>query len=146
MRRVVAITLALPPLLYVGAALLWGLFDAAMQCDEICRPDSADWRYTRGAWQWWAIAGLGAGTFAAGIRFFASVVGRRPLAALVWLLLGTATVTTGLWQLRVNPGSDQDLDLELSFFAVSAAVFVSGVVAALLARQGLRGPKREAGV
>jgi hypothetical protein len=133
MRRAIAITLAVPPLLYSGAALLWGLFDAAMQCDEICRPDSADWRYTRAAWQWWAIAGLGAGTFAAGIRFFASVAGRRPRAALVWLLLGTATVTIGLWQLRVKAGSDQDLDLELSFFAGSAAVFVSGVVAALLA-------------
>jgi hypothetical protein len=92
MRRVVAITLALPPLVYMGAALLSGLFAAAMQCDEICDADSADWRYTRGAWQWQAIGALGAATFVAGILFFGSVVGRRPWAALAWLSVGTATV------------------------------------------------------
>jgi hypothetical protein len=133
MRGVIAITLAIPPLLYSGGAALWGLFVVAMQCDEICDPNSADWRYTRGAWHWYAIAALGAATIVAGVLFFHSIVGRGPRAALMWLLLGTATVAIGLWRLRVNPGSDRDLDLEPSFFAVSAAVFVSGVVAALLA-------------
>jgi hypothetical protein len=133
MRRAIAITLALPPLLYSGAALLWGLLNAAMQCDEICDPESADWRYTRDAWQWDALGALGAATFAAGILFFGSIVSRRPRVALAWLLIGTAAVTTGLWGFTVNPGSDQGLNLELSFFLVSAAAFVSGVIAALLA-------------
>jgi hypothetical protein len=133
MRRAVAITLALLPLLYSCGALLWGLFDAAMQCDEICRPDSADWRLTRGAWEWYAIGALGAATFVAGILFLGSIVGRRPWAAVAWLLIGTAGVTIGLWPLMVNAGSDQDLNLEPSFFLVSAAVFASGVIAALLA-------------
>jgi hypothetical protein len=133
MRRVVAVTLALPPFLYAGAALLSGLFAAAMQCDEICDADRADWRYTRGAWQWHAIGALGAAAFVAGILFFASVVSRRPWAALAWLSIGTAAVVIVLWRFTVNPGSDQDLDLEVSFFVVSAAVFVSGMVAALLA-------------
>jgi hypothetical protein len=132
MRRAVAITLALLPLLYSGAALIWGYFDAVMQCDEVCRPDSADWRYTRGAWEWYAIGALGAATLAAGILFFGSVVRRRPWLALAWLLIGTAAVIVGLSGFPVLAGSDQDLHLELSFFAVSAAVFVSGVIAALV--------------
>ncbi len=133
MRRVVAIALAVPPLLYSGAALLWGLLINAMQCDEICRPDSADWRYTRGAWEWHALGALGAAAFAAGILFFVSVVRRWPWAALTFLLAGTVAVMIALGPLKVNPGSDQDLNLELSFFAVSAAAFLSGLVAALLA-------------
>jgi hypothetical protein len=133
MRRTVAITLALPPLVYSGAALLWGLFAAAMQCDEICRSNSADWRYTRGAWQWYAIGTLGAATFVSGVLFFGSVVRRRPWAALASLLVGMAAVLAALWRLRVNPGSDRELDLEPAFFVISAAVVVSGVIAALLA-------------
>ena len=132
MRRAVAITLALLPLLYSGAALIWGYFDAVMQCDEVCRPDSADWRYTRGAWEWYAIGALGAAALAAGILFFGSIVGGRPWLALGWLLIGTAAVIVGLAGFPVLAGSDQDLHLELSFFAVSAAVFVSGVIAALV--------------
>jgi peptidoglycan/LPS O-acetylase OafA/YrhL len=104
-----------------------------MQCDEICRPDSADWRYTRGAWEWHSLGALGAAAFAAGILFFVSVVRRWPWAALAFLLAGTVAVMIALGPLKVNPGSDQDLNLELSFFAVSAAAFLSGLVAALLA-------------
>jgi hypothetical protein len=142
MRRVASITLALPPLLYsAAAAVLWGLFVTAMQCDEICDPDSADWRYTRGAWQWYAIGALGVAAFVAGVLFFSSVVRRRSWAALAWLLVGTAAVVIGGWGFPVNPGSDQELDLEPSFYVVSAATFASGVIAALLAlsARGRRG-------
>jgi hypothetical protein len=52
MTRALAITLAVPALLYSGAAFFWGWFDTFMQCDEICRADSSDWRYTPGACQW----------------------------------------------------------------------------------------------
>src|ERR1044071_10318778 len=82
MRRALAIALAVPPLLYAGAALVTGWFDTFMQCDEICRPDSADWRYTRDAWQWYLLGGLGAAAFLAGLLFFILVVQRHGWHAL----------------------------------------------------------------
>jgi hypothetical protein len=133
MRRAVAITLALPPLLYSGAAFISGWFATFMQCDEICRSDSADWRYTRDAWQWYFLGGLGAAAFLAGLLFFVLVVQGRPRHALAFLVLGTTAVVVGLAGFAVDPGSDQDLGLELPFFVVSAAVFVSGVVASFVA-------------
>jgi hypothetical protein len=132
MRRALAIVLALPPLVYSAAALLWGYFDAFMQCDEICRDDSADWRYSRGAWQWHLLGGLGAVAFVAGIGFFGCVVARRPAAALVCLLLGTAAIVAGLTGLPVNPGSDQDLTLGPAFILSSVAVLISGVLAVVV--------------
>jgi len=138
MRRALAITLAVPALLYSGAAFLWGWFDAFMQCDEICRADSPDWRYTSGAWQWYALGGLGASALAAGILFFRSVVRRRPWHAVAFLVLGAIAVVVGLAGFTVNPGSDQDLNFELPFFIVSAAAFVSGLAASFLAARPAR--------
>ena len=134
MRRALAIALAVPPLLYAGAALVTGWFDTFMQCDEICRPDSADWRYTRDAWQWYLLGGLGAAAFLAGLLFFILVVQRHGWHALAFLVLGATAVVVALAGLSVNPGSDEDLDLGLSFFVVSGAVLASGVAAALLAK------------
>jgi hypothetical protein len=55
--------------------------------------------------------------------------------------VGTAAVVIGRWGLPVNPGSDQELNLERSFYVVSAATFASGVIAAFLAlsARGRRG-------
>jgi hypothetical protein len=114
-------------------ALFAGLLSAGMQCDEICRTDTTDWRYTSGAWQWYAIGALGAVTFAAGILFVACVISRRPLHALACLGLGAAAVGVALGKFLVNPGSDQDLDLTVTFWLVTALVSASGIAAALLA-------------
>jgi uncharacterized membrane protein len=136
MRRIVAILLALAPLLYAVGALFYGWLAFAMQCDEICDPDSGDWRYTRGAWQWYVIGGLGVAAFAAGILFFGSVVSHRPWLALAWLGMGAAAVVIALVALPVNPGSDRDLDIEWTFILVSAAVLLSGLIAAQLGDRG----------
>jgi hypothetical protein len=132
MKRAASILLALPPLLYSAGALLYGLLVAGMQCDEICRPGSSDWRYTSGAWQWYAVGGLGVVAFAAGILFFAAVVSRKRWVALGALLLGAASIAIALMNFLVNPGSDRELDLAVTFWLASAAVFLSGVLAVLL--------------
>ena len=135
MRRTVAIVPALLPLLYSAGALFWGWFVWAMQCDEICRTDSSDWRYTRDAWQWSALGLLGLLAFVAGIAFFISIVRRNPVLGLVCLLIGAGAVFVGLALLTVNPGSDRPLDFEPIFYVVSAAVLAAGVAAIALAQR-----------
>jgi hypothetical protein len=142
MRRAAAIALALVPLAYGAVALFAGLLSAGMQCDEICRTDATDWRYTSGAWQWYAIGALGAITFAAGVLFLASVITRRPVRAIACLGVGVAAVVTAMTGLLVNPGSDQELHLGL-FWLVSAGVLAIGLLAAALAATST-GPVRAA--
>jgi hypothetical protein len=61
------------------------------------------------------------------------VITRRPVRALSCLAAGAASVGVAISMLRVNPGSDQDLDLQVTFWLVSAAVLAVGVIAAGLA-------------
>jgi hypothetical protein len=138
MRRPLAILLALPPLFYSGGAVFFGFLAAEMQCDEICDDNSADWRFTRGAWQWHLLGGLGLVAFLAGIGFFISISTRRPLLALVCLLLGSAAIVAAVWGIPVNPGSDQELDVGRTFILGSAAVLVSGMLAVGLAARPVR--------
>ena len=135
MRRIAALTLALAPLSYSAVALFYGWLTWGMQCDEICRTDSSDWRYTRDAWQWSALGLLGLLAFVAGIAFFISIVRRHPVLGLVCLLIGAGAVFVGLALLTVNPGSDMPLDFEPIFYVVSAAVLAAGVAAIALAQR-----------
>ena len=127
-----AILLAGAPLLYGVGALVNGWFNFFMRCDEICDAGSGDWRYTRDAWQWYAIGALAVGAFLAAILFFRAVVQERRAQALVWLAVGAAGIVVTRFGLPVNPGSDQDLDIPLWFDVGSVAVVASGILAVML--------------
>jgi hypothetical protein len=72
-----------------------------LTCDEGCDDRSRLWRDNPDAWQWSALAWLGAGCFALCVAFAVSLAGRRPrlsgalLAAAFlvgiapWILSGT---------------------------------------------------------
>jgi hypothetical protein len=63
----------------VGAAqgFLWWLA-SALTCDEGCDDRSHLWRDNPDAWQWSALAWLGAGCFALCVAFAVSLAARRP--------------------------------------------------------------------
>jgi uncharacterized membrane protein YkgB len=131
----VGVLLAIAPLLYSVGALFFGWVIGVMQCDEICDENSTTWRGTQGAWQWYAILGLGVATFVAGLGLFASVLGRRPWRALTCLLLGAATTVTPLAWIAATPPATGETpwDYGTGFYVLSVIVFVAGVLAACLA-------------
>jgi hypothetical protein len=131
----VALLLALVPLFFGVAALLYGWLIGVMQCDEICHANSVNWRETRDAWQWYAILAGGIATCALAVALFVCVVKGRPDRALVCLLLGTATTAAPLALIAASTPAvgETPEDPGVGFYVLLAAVFAAGLLASLLA-------------
>jgi uncharacterized membrane protein HdeD (DUF308 family) len=75
-----------------GWALLVGLFwGLGLKCDDSCS-SIGGWRHDPDAWQWNALAALGALAFVSGGAFFVFVWRRKPAYAAATLAVGFAAV------------------------------------------------------
>jgi hypothetical protein len=106
--------------------LVWGL---GLRCDESCAGDG--WRHTQDAWQWYLVAALGAGAFAAGLALVVFVWRRRVRAAAI-AVVAEALCGAAL-AVALAPGWWHHLDSRNAWpLALTAASGACAVAAVLL--------------
>jgi hypothetical protein len=109
--------------------LVWGL---DLRCDESCSGDG--WRHTQDTWQWYVVAALGLGAFAAGLMLIVLVWRRRVRAAAIAVV--AEAVCGAALAVALAPGWWQHLDSRNAWpLALTAASGVCAVVAVLLTRR-----------
>jgi hypothetical protein len=106
--------------------LVWGL---GLRCDEACT--GGGWRHAPGAWQWYLVAAMGVGAFAAGLALVLLVWRRRAraaaVAAVVEALCGAALAT------MLAPGWWEHIDSRnVRPLALTAACAACAAIAVLL--------------
>jgi hypothetical protein len=106
--------------------LVWGL---DLRCDESCTGDG--WRHTHDAWQWYLVAVMGVGAFAAGLALVVFAWRRRVRAAAI-AVVAEAFCGAAL-AVALAPGWWQHLDSRNAWpLALTAASGASAVLAVLL--------------